>query len=311
MKLAIAGCGATGGAFARAALRNADVELAGTYDPDASKYEGAPGARTYESWDALLGSQADAVLVAAPQPEQAALARTALERGKNVLVPLPLSTDADEASSLFELAGRKGAKLIPCNVDRYCGNIRDVKKHIDGGTIGRIGIAEMRRTVPRTIGWYADVANSGGALYQLLMPELDTLDDWLGGVKNAYGYRRTAGGTDFAVLTVEAESGAIASISVLWGGMEPYGRQYELSGSGGNLRFDSRTANSSVVFGENAPPFNFDPALELAEHNPYGLLLADVAARLDQIDMQAVAERTRRLYDLLKIVETIGEGVRA
>ena len=311
MRLAIAGCGATGGAFARAALRNADIELVGIYDSDTSKYESIPGAHAFEAWDALLGSKADAILIAAPQLEQGALVRAALECGKNVLASLPLSTDAGEASSLFELAARRGAKLIPCNVDRYRGNVRDVKKHIDGATIGRIGIVEMKRTAPRTTARYADVAGSGEAVYQLLMTDLDTLGYWLGDAKNAYGYRHVSGGTDFAVLTVETACGAIASISALWGGMEPCGRQYELSGSGGNLRFDSRLANSSVVFGESTRPFDFDPAFEHAEHNPYGLLLADFAVRLGGIDMRAVAEHSSRLYDLLETVEAIGEGARS
>lgn len=301
MKLAIAGCGTTGGAYARAALRRPEIELAGTYDPDASRYARVPDARAFASWDALLASQAEAVLIAAPQPEQGALARAALERGKNVLVPLPIATKKDEAFSLIAFAISKNARLIPCNVDRYFGNVRDVRRHIEEATIGRVGIVEMNRAAPRTSGWYADPARSGGVVSQLLMPELDTLIYWLGGMKNAYGYRREASGTDFAVLTLEAECGAIASIGALWGGNEPCGRRYELSGSGGNLRFESREANSSVVHDGEEAPFNFDPSLENAEHNPYGLLLADLARRWGEIDMRRVAEHMERLYDLTEV----------
>lgn len=307
MKLALAGCGTMGSVFARAALKEPGIDLTGIYDPDAVHAWQLPDARTFESLEALLETRPDALLAATPQPEQATVARTAMAQGISVVMPLPLSAGRAEALSLIELAVSHKVKLIPFNLDRYRGNVRDVKDHIEKATIGRIGVVEMRRTVPATRGWYADLTASGGAVFQLLMPELDTLIYWLGEIENAYGYRRSAGGTDFTVLTAEAACGAIASISALWGGREPYARRYELSGSGGNLRFDSRQADSSILWDGGEPPFNFDVSLETAEHNPCGLLLADLARELAETDMAEVGKHIARLYELLEGIETIGE----
>jgi len=318
MKLAIAGCDETGRAYVRAVQKQKKTDVlltgvlasAGVFDPDDSHWADShwadvPRELTFASFEELLRVEADAVMVSATGKEQTRMAELALEAGRNVLIPYPAAMDAAEILPLMEKAETEGLKLLLCNVERYYGNVQDVKRHIERGTIGQIGMVEMNRTEPNT----EDLNDlSKESVSRLLLLEVDTLFYWLGDVVQAYGYRRTASEADLAVLTLSLACGALACVCVFRGGERS--RAYELSGSGGNLCFDGRNAISCAIHDgqhDKRPPtpYTFDPfsLSRSASRDPYALLLRDVAAGLPDINMDVVRERTARMFELVQTCE--------
>jgi predicted dehydrogenase len=286
MKLLIVGNGMLGKTYAHAARQAADVQLLGIT----------------EALDSTCG--ADWALLCASQDQQADLATRAADLGMDVLLPLPLAASRKDADALFAYFERRGRWLLPACEERYRGNVRDVKKHFQAGTIGQIGMAEMKRTVPLPSDLEdRSVPVSGGAVYHALLPDVETLLYWLGGVKHAYGYHRTGGQTDFAVLTVELQCGAIACLEGLWGGSEPYCRAYELSGSGGNLSFSSALSEACLCYAEGGKSALLATSPDQEGHNPYASLLEDVAR--NAVD---VAECKAHLLEAYRVVETCLEG---
>lgn len=285
MKLLIVGNGTLGKTYAHAARQAADVRLLGIT----------------EDLDSTCG--ADWALLCAPQDQQVDLAMRAADAGMDVLLPLPLGVGAAKADALFAYFERLGRRLLPACEERYRGNVQDVKRHLKAGSIGQIGMVEMKRTVPSVSdsGDWA-VPASSGAVYHALLPEVETLLYWFGAVKNAYGYHRTSGETDFAVLTVELQCGVLACLEGLWG-REPYCWAYELSGSGGNLRFDSALSNACLLYTQEGKSAVLATALGQAGHNPYASLLEDVARNtVDFVQCRA------RLLEAYRVVETCLEG---
>jgi UDP-2-acetamido-3-amino-2,3-dideoxy-glucuronate N-acetyltransferase len=86
----------------------------------------------------LEDAQIGAVVLATPASMHAAMARQALEAGKDVFVEKPLALDAGEGRSLVELAGRLGRVLMVGHILQYHPAIRKLKSLIAAGELGRL-----------------------------------------------------------------------------------------------------------------------------------------------------------------------------
>ncbi len=106
-----------------------------------------PSIQTAETPDAALADAAvDAVVVATPTSTHYPLARAALARGKHMLVEKPLATDVGHAVELCELAEAAGRVLMVGHVFLYNAGIRQVKRYLDAGELGRVYYVAMVRT---------------------------------------------------------------------------------------------------------------------------------------------------------------------
>lgn len=80
----------------------------------------------------------DLVVIATPSFTHFELARAALDAGKHVLVMKPLTTRADEAEELCDLAARKGLLVAVDHTFVFTGAVRKMKELIDSGAIGEL-----------------------------------------------------------------------------------------------------------------------------------------------------------------------------
>lgn len=80
----------------------------------------------------------DAVVIATPVVTHFELARMALTAGKSVLVEKPLSLRVEEATELVELADRKGLTLQVDHVFVYSPAVKQIKRIVDSGRLGRL-----------------------------------------------------------------------------------------------------------------------------------------------------------------------------
>src|SRR5207248_3493420 len=97
-----------------------------------------PGARVTESFDELLASDVEAVVIATPVPTHYELAKRAIEAGKHVLVEKPPATQADEIDELVALAADRDLVLMPGDLLLYHPGVRKLKELIDAGELGEV-----------------------------------------------------------------------------------------------------------------------------------------------------------------------------
>lgn len=80
----------------------------------------------------------DAVDIATPAPTHGALARQALEAGKDVFVEKPLTVGSDEGFELATLARMRGSILQVGHLFRFAPEVRMLKRILECGAVGRV-----------------------------------------------------------------------------------------------------------------------------------------------------------------------------
>ncbi|MFL6244983.1 MAG: Gfo/Idh/MocA family protein, partial [Thermoanaerobaculia bacterium] len=116
------------------------------------------------SFDDLLASDADAIVIATPSAMHAEQAIAALERGKAVFCQKPLGRNADETRRVVE-AARKHDLLLGVDLSyRFTDAMRAVKRLVDDGTIGDVYAAELvfHNAYGPDKPWFYDPKLSGG-----------------------------------------------------------------------------------------------------------------------------------------------------
>ena len=174
-----------------------------------------PSARATTNVDDILGDPAiDAVYLATPVSTHYALARSALEQGKHVLIEKPLATRVDQARELAGLAAARGLTLMVGHTFVFSPPVRKIKELIDAGSIGPIYYVETTRV---NLGLFQkDVS----VLWDLGPHDLSILMYWLGEVPLQVSARgRSYLGEaleDVAFLTLEFPSGILAQLQISW-----------------------------------------------------------------------------------------------
>ncbi len=137
----LAGCGYWGRNLARNLFQMG--HLAAVADPSAkvlkevkAAYKGVRATTRFD--DLLEDRKIRAVAVAAPAAEHYALAKKALEAGKDVFVEKPLALQVPEAEELVELARRHKRILMVGHILEYHPAILKLKDLVDAGELGEI-----------------------------------------------------------------------------------------------------------------------------------------------------------------------------
>jgi predicted dehydrogenase len=97
-----------------------------------------PGVRMTESFEELLASDVEAVVIATPVPTHYELAKRALEAGKHVLVEKPPAMRGAEIDELVRLAAAADRVLMPGHLLLYHPGVRKLKELIDAGALGDV-----------------------------------------------------------------------------------------------------------------------------------------------------------------------------
>ena len=149
MKVAIAGLGSLGKRWTEVISQAPDVQLVTFVDPLIGMEGVFPWLANYphvlqlQALDALLDSNADALIVTASSPAHAEIVHRALEFGLHVLVEKPFVTQFADAKALVELAREKGRIIMVSQNYRFFPGpqtLRSMKRHGElGGVRAVIG----------------------------------------------------------------------------------------------------------------------------------------------------------------------------
>ena len=127
------GAGALGYHHVRILRDLLGAQFAGFYEHDAARRAQVAqelGVPAHESLDALLDA-ADAATIVVPTPAHFDVARTALQRGKHLLIEKPITTTLAEADELLELADRAGVVVQTGHVERFNRAVRAALPYVD------------------------------------------------------------------------------------------------------------------------------------------------------------------------------------
>ena len=154
--VAIAGLGSRGfHAYATLCLNFPDdIEVVAAAEPDPEhmrlfreKYD-LPDDRCYKTAEEMLKEErlADAMFICTLDRMHFRQAVAALEKGYDLLLEKPISTNPEECKIIAEKANQLGRKVLVCHVLRYTVFYQTLKKIIDSGEIGDVmSIQAMER----------------------------------------------------------------------------------------------------------------------------------------------------------------------
>ncbi len=203
-----------------------------------------------DSYEALI-EWADAIDICLPTDAHVANALQAIEARKHVLCEKPMGLDVAQCAQMLEAAEKAGVTLMPAQVVRYFPDFKKAHQLVASGAVGKPATARTRRGGKAPVGsagWFQDVARSGGVLLDLAVHDFDWLRWTLGEVKYVTSRSVRLGNPaalegkpgDYALTTLEFESGAIAHVEATWLDPSGFRTTLEVCGDAGMIEFDSR-----------------------------------------------------------------------
>jgi predicted dehydrogenase len=276
LRVGVIGGGVMGQTHVLSLLAISGADLAGVAAPDigpeVAKLCSAAGVPVSDDVAGLLKSGLDAVVVATPTDTHVSLVEEAAAAGVHVFCEKPLALGVKQAQSAVDACEQAGVKLAVGHVVRYFPAYAKIRELVTRGEIGSPAMAKCRRmSAPpgEARAWYAEGLRSGGVITDMGVHDFDWLLWCLGPVErvSALVAGRRAG--QVAMVVLAHEGGAISSVELSW--MDPTGfwTAVEVSGPGGLLSHDSRSAATFRL--DRAPRSGTPPAVEV----PVGELLSD------------------------------------
>lgn len=127
-----------------------------------------------EANELLDHSDAELVIITAPNDVHFPLAKRALENGKHVIVEKPFVTRVEEGEALIALAEEKGLLLSVYHNRRWDGDFLTLKKLMEEGRLGEIKLFESHfdRYRPEVRQRWREQAQEGGGILFDLAPHL-------------------------------------------------------------------------------------------------------------------------------------------
>lgn len=247
MRIGLIGAGPWARAtHAPALVAHPGVEFAGVWArrPEAAA---AVGARVFDSYDALL-ADVDAVAFAVPPEVQSAMAVTAVNAGKHLILDKPIAGNLDEATRLTDAVGAAGVRSIVALTRRFAPETRDF-----------LAEAGSRKFSAGTGTWLSGAVLGGeysnspwrhrdGALFDVGPHVFDLLDVTLGSIVDVLLCRRDQS-SDAWTVVLQHEGGAVSSSQMsIATPVQPSLFRVELSGSDGVVSLSDRSTSATDCF---------------------------------------------------------------
>jgi predicted dehydrogenase len=252
------------------------VELVGYYDTSAEAAARAArdcGGKAFTSLAELLAS-VDVVDVCTPTPFHREPVLAAAAAGKDIVCEKPLARSLRDAQAMVDACRQAGVRLFVAQVVRFFRQFAQAKQIVDSGTIGRPGVLRsLRGGSPPAIGnrsWFADFEQSGGAIMDLGVHDIDFARWCMGEVERVFAQGLTFADVrpkDHALIVLRFQSGAIGHIEVSWAYSPGIWRTaFEIAGDRGLVEYDSSapapltlTLTSPDAPQVACPPQNYSP----------------------------------------------------
>ncbi|OGU56966.1 MAG: oxidoreductase [Ignavibacteria bacterium RIFOXYA12_FULL_35_25] len=142
MNVGIIGLGYWGPNLVRNFLAQKNVEKVIAFDQRAERLDiiktKSPFVSVTKSFEDMLKSDIDAVVIATPVQAHFSFAKQALEAGKHIWVEKPFTSTSQQAEELLELADKKNLRIFVDHTFIYTGAVRKMKEIVVKGELGKI-----------------------------------------------------------------------------------------------------------------------------------------------------------------------------
>jgi len=250
MKIALLGLGFMGGVHARAlgkhlaaVCSNVPSQLAGELTTQGNL--GDPvgrldfsGLKKYtEVAPVLADPDIDAVDICLPTNMHEAVATDALRAGKHVLVEKPIALDGAGAARIIAEAEARGRILMCAQVLRFLPEYTALREALAGLGPVRRAWFHRRCAEPAWGGWLKNPALSGGAIFDLLIHDVDMCLHLFGAPEAI----ASTGSGDSLHAQLFYNSGMEAVVTGGWepAASYPFRMEYSVSAGGGTIEFSS------------------------------------------------------------------------
>jgi predicted dehydrogenase len=152
VKIAVAGAGVMGRNHVRVCSELEGLEVVGVVEPGreaADRVRRLFRVPTFDTLARLLQEmKPDLLIIATPTTSHFAVAQEALAARVHVLVEKPIAATVAEGRELIAAAARAGVRLGVGHIERFNPAVRELKKRLDAGELGRVYQIMARRIGP-------------------------------------------------------------------------------------------------------------------------------------------------------------------
>ena len=247
-RVALIGAGNIGEVHARQWALLPGAEVVGVLDPRL----GAAAAlgTAYPDWDALLaGAEPDIIDICVPTPLHREYVELAAAAGLAIFVEKPLARTIADCDAIVAAVEAAGGQASVGHVVRFFPEFAAAHRLVQSGGVGTPAAVRTARMggFPQITGrpnWYADPAQSGGVVLDLILHDFDWLRWTFGPVSRVfahglYGRPEYVGTLDYALVTLRFASGAVGHVTGSWAHPAGFRTTLEVAGDGGLLEQDS------------------------------------------------------------------------
>ena len=193
-QIAVFGCGMISKSHfkAIAQLPNAQVAAVAEILPDRAKETGERlGCPWYTDAEELLKEQpqVDACLLCLPTYLHSKYIALCASYGKAVLCEKPFTMTVAQAQNAVDAVARAKVPYMTAQVVRFWTGYREIKQMLDAGELGELYLAYFSRCSERQVWdntWLYDPENGGGAMYDMMVHDVDYMNYLFGPAKSVY-----------------------------------------------------------------------------------------------------------------------------
>ena len=255
LDVAVLGSGFMGGTHARAFANLADVNLVAVSSRSEEKARGLAeevGCEwTTDAMALIEDPRIEAVSITLPTQLHKEFTVAALNAGKHVLVEKPMALSLEECDAMIEAAEETGRVLMVAHVLRFWPEYVAVADLVKSGELGKPLSATATRYIefPGWADWFRNPEWTGGAVLDLHIHDLDTLNWLFGKPKSVYaeGRRGAYGGWDQAMTLVDyGDVKAFAEGNALMPKGYPFTMTLAVRCEKGNVEYTLRAGGEQV-----------------------------------------------------------------
>jgi len=194
----------------------------------------------------------DAVVICTPASTHHEIARQCMEAGKHLLIEKPITTRAEEAEDLVELADELDLTMAVGHTFLYNPGIQKIKGYMEKGDLGSVYYLYSRRTnlgpIRHDVNALWDLAPHDISIFNYF---LEAPPAWVSAVGRTV-LRDTK--EDFGFVSIGYESGVVAHIHVSWADPNKV-REVVVVGSEQRIVFDDiKTSEQVRVYDKGVTP---------------------------------------------------------
>lgn len=178
---AVIGSGVMGKSHLRTYAQIPHISLVAVSDlneAEGQKVAGEYGLKFYKDFLELIEREhPDIISICVPTSAHYVVAKACLERGVNILLEKPITNSVEQAEELLALAKVKGVRLLVGHIERHNPAVKEVKKMIDRGDLGKVTSLLFRR-----VGGFPPQVKDANIVVDLAIHDIDIANYLLGGV---------------------------------------------------------------------------------------------------------------------------------